>query len=97
MYSFIKGKLIEKNPAYVVLENQGIGYMINISLNTYSQLKSAEEFKLFTHHAIKNEATTPVGFVLFGFADEQERELFRHLISVSGVGNSTALLLSCKQ
>ncbi len=93
MYSFIKGKLIEKNPAYVVLENQGIGYMINISLNTYTQLKDAEVFKLFTHHAIKNEATTPVGFVLFGFADEQERQLFRHLISVSGVGNSTALLM----
>lgn len=93
MYSFIKGELIEKNPAYVVLENQGIGYMINISLNTYMQLKDAETFKLFTHHAIKNEATTPVGFVLFGFADEQERQLFRHLISVSGVGNSTALLM----
>jgi len=93
MYSFIQGKLVEKNPAFVVLENQGIGYMINISLNTFAQLKSAETFKLYTHHAIKNEATTPVGFVLFGFADQQERELFRHLISVSGVGNSTALLM----
>lgn len=93
MYSFIQGKLVEKNPAFVVLENHGIGYMINISLNTFTQLKSAESFKLFTHHAIKNEATTPVGFILFGFADEQERELFRQLISVSGVGNSTALLM----
>lgn len=93
MYSFIQGKLVEKNPAFVVLENQGIGYMINISLHTFAQLKSAGSFKLYTHHAIKNEATTPVGFVLFGFADEQERELFRQLISVSGVGNSTALLM----
>lgn len=93
MYSFIQGKLVEKNPAFVVLENQGIGYMINISLNTFTQLKNAESFKLYTHHAIKNEATTPVGFILFGFADEQERELFRQLISVSGVGNSTALLM----
>jgi Holliday junction DNA helicase RuvA len=93
MYSYIKGKLVEKNPAYAVLENEGIGYMINISLHTYTQLKSAETFKLYTHLAIKNEATTPVGFVLFGFADEKERELFRLLISVSGVGNNTALLM----
>ena len=93
MYAYIKGKLVEKNPAYAVLENEGIGYMINISLHTYTQLKSSETFKLFTHMAIRNEATTPVGFVMFGFADEQERELFRYLISVSGVGNNTALLM----
>jgi len=93
MYSYIEGKLIEKNPAFAVIDCQGIGYMINISLNTYSKLKDKEHFKLFTHLAIKNEATTPVGFVLFGFADEQERRLFRQLISVSGVGQSTALLM----
>ena len=68
MYSFIKGKLIEKNPAYVVVESQGIGYMIYITLNTYSDLKNEEEFRLYTHLAIKNEATTPVGFILFGFS-----------------------------
>jgi len=93
MYAYIKGKLVEINPAFVVLENEGIGYMINISLHTYTQLKSNETFKLFTHMAIRLEATTPVGFVMFGFADEQERELFRYLISVSGVGNNTALLM----
>jgi len=93
MYSYIEGKLIEKNPAYVVIDCQGIGYMINISLNTFTKLKDKGHFKLFTHFAIKNEATTPVGFVLFGFADEQEREFFRQLISVSGVGQSTALLM----
>jgi len=93
MYSYIEGKLIEKNPAFAVIECQGIGYMINISLNTYTQLKDKKHFKLYTHLAIKNEATTPVGFVLFGFADEQERLLFRQLISVSGVGQSTALLM----
>ncbi|MCD4665629.1 MAG: Holliday junction branch migration protein RuvA [Bacteroidales bacterium] len=93
MYSFIEGKLVEKNPAYVVVDCNGIGYMINISLNTYSKLKDKEQFRLHTHLAIKNEATTPVGFVLFGFAGEEERQLFRQLISVSGVGNTTALLM----
>ncbi|MEZ5196074.1 MAG: Holliday junction branch migration protein RuvA [Bacteroidales bacterium] len=93
MYAFVEGKLVEKNPAYAVVECGGIGYMINISLNTFSQLKDRNNFRLYTHMAIKNEATTPVGFVLYGFGDEQERQLFRHLISVSGVGHSTALLM----
>lgn len=93
MYSYIEGKLEEKNPAYVILDNNGIGYLINITLNTFSKLKDKDNFRLYTHHAIKNEATTPVGFVLYGFADKQERVLFRHLISVSGVGSTTALLM----
>ncbi len=93
MYSYIEGKLAEKNPAYAILDCNGIGYMIHISLNTYSKLKDQEFFKLYTHLAIKNEATTPVGFVLFGFAEEQERLLFRQLISVSGIGNNTAMLM----
>jgi len=93
MYSYIEGKLIEKNPAFAVIECQGIGYMINISLNTFAKLKDKEHFKLYTHLAIKNEATTPVGFSLFGFADDKERQFFRQLISVSGVGQSTAMLM----
>lgn len=93
MYSYIEGKLAEKNPAYAIVDCNGIGYMIHISLNTYSKLKDQDFFKLFTHFAIKNEATTPVGFVLFGFAEEQERQLFRQLISVSGIGNNTAMLM----
>ncbi|MCD4788791.1 MAG: Holliday junction branch migration protein RuvA [Bacteroidales bacterium] len=93
MYSYIEGKLSEKNPAFVVIDCNGIGYMINISLNTFSKLKDKEHFRLLTHLAIKNEATTPVGFVLYGFADQEERNLFRQLISVSGVGNNTALLM----
>ena len=93
MYSFIEGKIVDKNPAYVVLECSGIGYILNISLNTYGSLKEKDSVRLYTHMAIKNEATTPVGFVLFGFSDEHERELFRQLISVSGVGNNTAMLL----
>jgi Holliday junction DNA helicase RuvA len=93
MYSYIKGELVEKNPAYVVLDCNGIGYIINISLNTFTKLKDKKHFKLHTHFSIKNEATTPVGFVLYGFAEEAERKLFRQLISVSGVGSATALLM----
>jgi len=93
MYSYIEGKLAEKNPAYVIIDNSGIGYLINITLNTFSKLKDKDNFRLHTHHAIKNEATTPVGFVLYGFADVEERALFRQLISVSGVGSTTALLM----
>jgi Holliday junction DNA helicase RuvA len=93
MYSYIEGKLVEKNPAYVVMDCNGIGYMINISVNTYSQIKDLVQCKLFTHLAIKNEATTPTGFVLYGFANDHERQLFRSLISVSGVGYSTAILV----
>ena len=93
MYAYIEGTIREKNPAYVVIDNQGIGYWVNISLNTYSQIKDLEQVRLFTHFAIKNEATSPVGFMLYGFAEENEREFFRHLISVSGVGNNTAILI----
>jgi Holliday junction DNA helicase RuvA len=93
MYAYIEGNLASINPTYAIIDCNGIGYMINISLNTYSRLKEKKTFRLYTHLAIKNEATTPVGFTLYGFADEMERELFRQLISVSGVGNNTALLI----
>ena len=87
MYEFIKGKLIEKNPAYVVVECNGMGYIINISLNTYSKLKE-ENCMLFTHLAVREDA-----FSLYGFFDKDERQLFRLLISVSGVGATTAQLI----
>nr|NQU90245.1 Holliday junction branch migration protein RuvA [Bacteroidota bacterium] len=93
MIEYIKGRLIEKNPAYVVIENGGMGLMMNISLQTFSFLKDLEEVKLFTHLAFKVEATTPTGFILYGFAHKAERQLFKYLISVSGVGSSTALLM----
>lgn len=93
MYAYIEGKLTAKNPTYAIIDCNGLAYMINISLNTFSKLKDKDQFRLYTHLAIKNEATTPVGFVLYGFADENERQLFRQLISVSGVGNNTALLI----
>lgn len=93
MYEYIEGKLVNKNPAYVVMDCQGIGYLLNITLNTFSAIKEMTSCKLYTHMAIKNEATTPTGFMLYGFSDENERVLFRQLISVSGVGFNTALLV----
>ncbi len=93
MIEYLKGKLIEKNPAYVTLESGGIGYQINISLQSYTAIKDREEAKLFTHLTFKIEATTPTGFMMYGFHQEAERQLFRLLISVSGVGNSTAMLM----
>lgn len=88
MYEFIKGTLITKNPTYVVIENNGIGYLINISLNTFSRIKDSREAKLFTHFYVREDAQ-----ILYGFFDEMERELFRFLLSVSGVGASTARLI----
>lgn len=93
MYAYIEGKIEEINPAYVVLDCGGIGYLVSISLNTYTRIKGMGHCRLFTHLAIKNEATTPVGFSLYGFSDHAERELFRQLIAVSGVGYNTAILI----
>ena len=88
MYDYIYGKLTEINPAYAVIETGGIGYLLNISLNTYTRLSGVESCKLYTHLVVREDA-----HVLFGFADLHERELFRLLISVSGVGPNTARLL----
>jgi holliday junction DNA helicase RuvA len=88
MYNHLAGKLIEKNPAYVVIECGGIGFHINISLYTYSNLGDEEYCRLFTHLQITEDAQT-----LWGFADEDERRLFKQLISVSGVGCNTARMM----
>jgi len=88
MYDYILGKLVEINPAYAVVETGGVGYVMNISLNTYTRLSGVDSCKLFTHLVVREDA-----HVLFGFADLEERELFRMLISVSGVGPNTARLL----
>lgn len=94
MITFLEGRLAEKTPAYAVIECNGIGYFINISLNTFSSLGEINQpCWLLTHLAIKNEATTPVGLVLYGFYTAKEREVFLHLISVSGVGSNTARLI----
>ncbi len=85
MITHIRGKLIEKNPTYAIIEASGVGYLLNISLSTYSQIPDSETAFLFTHLSIKEDAHT-----LYGFSTKIEREIFRLLISVSGVGPSIA-------
>jgi len=88
MISYVKGLITYKNPTFIVVEAGGIGYRINISLNTYTQIEKAEQVKILTHFHVKEDSQT-----LYGFAEAAERSLFRHLISVSGIGPSTAQTL----
>ncbi len=88
MFEFITGKVVEKTPTYVVLENNNTGYYINISLNTYSGIGDSELITLYTHPVIREDA-----HILYGFADRFERSVFRKLISVSGVGANTARMI----
>ena len=88
MIAQIKGRLVEKTPTYVVIDCNGVGYEIHISLNTYSQLGDSEACFLFTHFIVREDAQ-----LLYGFKETSERELFRLLISVSGVGASTAMMI----
>ncbi len=89
MYEYIKGIITENTPTYVALESSGIGYMVNISLNTFASLQNcAGEVKLLLHEVIREDA-----WVLYGFFTARERELFRELIGVSGVGPGTAILI----
>jgi len=85
MMHHLKGKLVEKNPTYVIIECGGVGYFVNISLHTFSKVQDVELVHLYTHLQIKEDAHT-----LFGFAEKSEREIFRLLLSVSGIGASTA-------
>ena len=90
MYDYISGKIAELNPAFVVLDNGGVGYMINISFTTYNEIAKMSEqpVKLFVYEAIREDA-----HVLYGFMSRRERELFLMLISVSGVGPNTARMI----
>lgn len=85
MITHIQGRLVEKNPTDVVIECNGVGYFINISLHTFSELPASENVKLFTHLLVREDA-----HILYGFSSVAEREIFRLLISVSGVGASIA-------
>lgn len=85
MISYIKGEITFKNPTFLVVEVAGIGYHVNISLYTYAKVEALEKIKILTHQVIKEDSHT-----LYGFADSDERSLFRNLISVSGIGPSTA-------
>ncbi|EMR04545.1 Holliday junction branch migration protein RuvA [Cesiribacter andamanensis] len=88
MIAYLNGRLVHKDPTHVLLEVNGIGYEVKISLNTYAALKDREQCKLLTWLHIKEDAHT-----LYGFQDGAEKRLFLHLISVSGVGPGTALMM----
>ncbi len=88
MFEYIKGDIVEITPAYVVLETQGVGYMVHISLQTYSAIQDKSATKLYLYEAIREDA-----FVLYGFATAAERRMFLLLISVSGVGAGTARVI----
>ena len=85
MITHIQGRLVEKNPTEVIIDCNGVGYFVNISLHTFSQLPTSENVKLFTHLQIREDAHT-----LYGFSGKTEREIFRLLLSVSGIGASIA-------
>lgn len=88
MIAHIQGILESKTPTHVVIDVNGVGYMLNISLNTYDSLPSKGKLRLFSHLIVREDA-----HILFGFSEEEERMMFRELINVSGVGASTALMV----
>lgn len=88
MYEYISGKVAELAPTYAVMEAAGVGYYINISLQTFSAVEHADDVRLYVHFIVREDAQT-----LYGFATKEERELFRSLISVSGVGGNTARMI----
>lgn len=88
MIHYLNGMLTEKNPAYIVIDCNGVGYFLNISLHTFSKIPDSGTVHVFTHLQISEDAHT-----LYGFADEEERRLFRQLITVSGIGCNTARMM----
>ena len=88
MYEYIQGKITGLTPANAVIEAGSIGYFISISLNTYSLINGKEQSKLFLHQVVREDA-----HLLYGFAEIAERELFRLLISVNGIGSNTAIMM----
>ena len=88
MITHLNGKLAEKNPTNIVVECNGVGYFVNISLNTFSGLGSNEAIRIYTKLIVREDA-----HVLYGFATTEERAMFEHLISVSGIGPNTAMIM----
>ena len=88
MIAFLKGRLVQRDPTFVVVDVQGVGYQLQISLQTFSEIKEQENVMLYTHLNIREDA-----HVLFGFSSLTEKKLFQQLISVNGVGPSTAIVM----
>lgn len=88
MYEYISGSVAEVAPAYAVIDAGGVGYYLHISLETFSAIEHVENVRLYVHYVVREDAQ-----ILYGFATRVERELFRHLISVSGVGGNTARMI----
>jgi Holliday junction DNA helicase RuvA len=88
MIGHLNGKLVEKNPTELIVECGGVGYEVKISLNTFSALGSDEAIKIFTKLVVREDA-----HILYGFASKEEREMFNHLVSVSGIGPNTAMIM----
>jgi Holliday junction DNA helicase RuvA len=88
MIVYIKGKLAELTPTFIIVENEGVGYFVSISLSTFTRLEGKDECKILVHEVIREDSHQ-----LFGFAEKEERDIFRLLISVSGVGASTARMM----
>jgi holliday junction DNA helicase RuvA len=88
MIAFLRGKLVQKDPTFVIIDVGGVGYHVNVSLATYSDIKDQENILLFTHLTIREDA-----HILFGFSKQGEKKLFQQLISVNGVGPGTAIVM----
>lgn len=88
MFDYLRGLIAELTPTYAVVECGGVGYIVTISLQTYTQLEGREEALVYVHHIVREDAE-----ILYGFADRAEREIFRLLIGVSGVGGGTARMI----
>lgn len=88
MITHLNGKLIEKNPTSVVIECAGIGYLVKISLNSFSAIGSDENLRIYTQFVVREDAQ-----ILYGFMSLEEREMFNHLVSVSGIGPNTAMIM----
>lgn len=88
MIAFLKGKLVHKEPSFVIIEVNGIGYQVSISLNTFSEIKDQEDIRLSTYLQVREDA-----HILYGFSNLAEKAMFQHLISVNGVGPGTAMVV----
>jgi Holliday junction DNA helicase RuvA len=88
MITHLNGKLVEKNPTSIVIECSGVGYLVKISLNSFSALGSEENIRIYTQFVVREDAQ-----ILYGFMTTEEREMFNYLISVSGIGPNTAMIM----